>query len=131
MCRADFQPGKKIQSSVLNQMSEREGGLQWMPDDIVQKSIPLQPLFVDRRARGGWMDKNQRLQLLRLGPKRVKLRRGKIVSIHAPANGETSHAQVLYAVFHLLDGQRRMLQGHAAKSGEALRVRGAEFGHFL
>src|SRR2546425_10269173 len=43
---ADFEPREKIQSSVLNQGGEREGGLQGMPDDIVQIAISLQPAFV-------------------------------------------------------------------------------------
>src|ERR1700674_75960 len=86
--RADFQFREKVQRSVLNQMSERESCFQRMSDDIVEKSISLQPFFVDRRPRGLRMDKNQGLQLLGLGPKWVKLRSGKVVSIHAAADGE-------------------------------------------
>ncbi len=61
----------------------------------------------------------------------MKSRSGKIVSIHAAADGEAAHAQILDAVFHLLRGQRRVLQGQAAKARKAFRVRGAQFRYFL
>jgi hypothetical protein len=77
------------------------------------------------------MDKNQRLQLLGLRPKRMKLRSGKIISIHAAADGEAAHPKILHALFHLLDSERRMLQGHAAKASETFLMRGAEFRNFL
>src|SRR5216683_1753990 len=128
--RANFQSWKKVQRSILNQMSDRECSLKRMSDDIVQKSISLQPFFVDRRPSGLRMDKNQSLQLLGLRPKRMKLGRGKIVSIHAAADGEATHPQILHAVIHLLDGKRWVLQGHAPQASEAFRMRGAKFRNF-
>ena len=102
-----------------------------MPDHIVQKSISLQPLFVDGRSRGLRMNKNQRLQFLGLGPERMELRRGEIVAIHAATDSEAAHSQILHAVFHLLRGERRILQRNGAQARETQRMRGAEFRNFL
>src|SRR5216683_4361057 len=83
--RADFQSWEQIQRSVFNQVSERESSLQRVSNDIVQKSISLEPSFNDRRPCGLGMDENQSLQLLGLRPKRVKLGRGEIIPIYAAA----------------------------------------------
>src|SRR4029077_2234850 len=64
MCRAALEPREKIQSPVLHQGGEGEGGLEWMPDYIVQIAVSLQPSLVYRCSRDLGMYEDQGLQFL-------------------------------------------------------------------
>src|SRR6476660_8825747 len=112
-------------------MRECKRGLQRMADNILQKSVALQTFIVDRLASGLRMDKNQGLQFLGLRPERMKSGCGQILAIHAAADRESAHSELLHAVFHLFGSQRRMLQSHASKSRETLWVRRTQLRNFL
>src|SRR5215472_3300992 len=131
VCRADLEFWEQVERSILNQVCKRERSLQRMTNDIVKKTISLQPLFFDRSSCGLGMNENQRVQFLGLRPNGVKLLCRQIISVDAGSDGESAHPKVLYSLFHLLDGERGMLQRHCAEAHEAVGMCSAKRADFF
>src|ERR1700716_3068322 len=108
MRRADLQTGKTIERSLVDQMRERQRRVERIADGVGQFAIAAEPRLELRRSDR--MDEDQAAELFRLGPHGVKFRISEFAALDAAAGRDAAEAELLDALFELLDRQIGMLQ---------------------
>ena len=77
------------------------------------------------------MDEQNRAELFRLGPHRMELGIGEILSLHAAADGGDAQALLLDRGLQLLHCKIRKLQSQRGEGRKAVRPRRAQLGEFF
>src|SRR5207237_9173751 len=97
---AELQARKAIQRPLKNEMGERNGGFEWIANDVGEQAVALQPFLGGCDALG--MEENQCTELLRLGPKGVQFCYRQLLDVVAPPDRSTAQPQLIDTFFRPL-----------------------------
>src|SRR5882762_7940922 len=128
--RADLEAGKAVERPFEDQVRERNRRVERIADDVAEAPVASEPLL-ESRGSPLRMDENQAAELLRLRPERMELGVGELLACDVCADRAAAEAKLPYALFELLGGQIRVLQGHGGKGDEALRPGCAQLSELL
>ena len=110
-------------------MRERERRLERIADGVGEAAIAAEPRLELRRPHR--VDEDQAAELFRLRPHGVKLRVGELEALDAAADRDAAQAELLDALFELLDRQIRVLQRHGGEGDEAIGLGRAQLRQLL
>ena len=122
MRRADLQPGEAIERALEDQMREEHGRLQRIPDGVAQSALSLQSRVLRRARRRLRVHEQQHAELLRLGPERIELAIGQLLTFDAAADRRAAQSQLPDGLVQLLGRKIGMLQRERRHPDEAIRM---------
>src|SRR6266851_778364 len=126
---ADLESREAVERPFVDQMRERERGLERIADRIGEPAIAVQArlelLGADR------MDEDKRTELLHLRPDGMEFRIGKLPPLDAAADRHAAQAELLDAVLDLLDREVGMLERHGGEGDEAVGLRCHQLGELF
>src|SRR5437870_12377124 len=129
MRRTELESWETIQCSLENEVRERNGCSQRISYHVRQNTVALEPGSKLRHALR--MKKDRRAQFFRLRPKRIELGRSQLLTGDGVANRAAMQPELPDTFFQLLGREVGILQRNRRKTGETIRVGGAEFSQFF
>src|SRR5207244_8447175 len=96
---AELESREAVERALVDEMRERERGLERVPDGVVEAAVALQAVVEVARALR--MHEDQHAELLGLGPERVELGVGELQALDAAADRGAAQAELLHDVLEL------------------------------